>query len=90
MSTAAHGTPPGNPRLGWEPGMGMIPDPPQIRVGDGGGDGPPIPGRSGMGMGMDPRSPANRGSGIGMIPDCRRHGVPTRSRLSRALHLLNG
>ncbi len=70
-----------NPR--WEPGMGMIPDPRQI--GNGGGDGPPIPGKSRMGMGMDPRSPANpsRGSGMGMIPDCRR--VP-----SRALHLLNG
>ena len=26
--------------------MGMIPDPPQI--GDGGGDGPPIPGKSGI------------------------------------------
>ncbi len=73
-----------NPR--WEPGMGMIPDPPQIGARDGGGarDGPPIPGRSGMGMGMDPRSPANRGSGMmGMIPDCRR--VP-----SRALHLFTG
>ena len=61
-----------NPR--WEPGMGMIPDPRQI--GDGGGDGPPIPGKSGMAVGtrMDPRSPANRGSGMGMIPDsvCRR------------------
>ncbi len=30
--------------------MGMIPDPRQI--GDGGGDGPPIPGKSGMAAGM--------------------------------------
>ncbi len=40
-----------NPR--WEPGMGMIPDPRQI--GDGDGDGPPIPGKSGIGDGDDPR-----------------------------------
>ncbi len=41
-----------NPR--WEPGMGMIPDPRQI--GDGGGDGPPIPGKleSGIGDGDGP------------------------------------
>jgi hypothetical protein len=57
-----------NPRF--EPGMGMIPDPPQIgdwgrgwtpdprpfRDGDGDGDGPPIPGKSGIGdHGDDPR-----------------------------------
>ena len=53
-----------NPR--WEPGMGMIPDSRQI--GDGGGGGPPIPGKSGMAVGMDPRSPANRGSGVGRDP----------------------
>jgi hypothetical protein len=33
--------------------MGMIPDPRQI--GDGDGDGPPIPGKSGIGDGDDPR-----------------------------------
>ena len=27
------------------------------QIGDGGGDGPPIPGKSGMAVGMDPRSP---------------------------------
>jgi len=36
-----------NPR--WEPGMGMIPDPRQI--GDGDGDGPPIPGKRDGGRG---------------------------------------
>jgi hypothetical protein len=56
-----------NPR--WEPGMGMIPDSDPRQVGDGGGDGPPILGKSGMAVGMDPRSPANRGWRWGWTPD---------------------
>jgi hypothetical protein len=42
-------------------GMGMIPDPGR-QIGDGGGDGPPIPGKSGMG----PPSPIPGKSGMGM------------------------
>jgi hypothetical protein len=50
---------------GPEPGMGMIPDPRQI--GDGGEDGPPIPGKSGMGMGM----PVGIGGSVPWSRDCQ-------------------
>jgi hypothetical protein len=55
-----HGTPDGNRR------MGMIPDPPQI--GDGGGDGPAIPGKSGIGDGEGPPIPGKSGIGDGDDP----------------------
>ncbi len=65
-----------NPR--WEPGTGMIPDP--LQIGDGGGDGPPIPGQSGMG----PPSPIPGKSGMavgmgigGSVPWSDARGTPT-------------